>query len=463
MKGYDIIVIGAGAGGITAAVTAAGFKKRVLLIDRDRPGGECTWSGCVPSKALINEAKRIHTVRSEIKDFPFDSKNAMDHVHAVRERIYVHETPEALAKSGIDYLQGEASFKDARTLLVDGRELLAKKYIIATGSSPYIPSIDGLDSVPYLTNESIFNLERLPASIIILGGGPIAVEMAQAMNRLGTSVQLVQRSDGILAKEEKEFSTPLLNRLREEGVQFHLGAAAARVRKNGDGIFLDYDSGEGECTIVAEQLLVAIGRSPNLAGLGLDGAGIAHSAKGIEINDYLQTSQPHIFALGDVTGPFLFSHMANAQGIQAIQNAVLPFKKKMRYDHVVWVTFTDPELARAGMTEAEARRKHGDAVRVYEYDFNDLDRAVTKGATLEKMKVILDNKGRTLGVTILAERAGEMIGEAQLLKSSGMNFARLASVIHPYPTYGEVFAKIGKQVMVDNLLNNPLVKFFVRK
>jgi pyruvate/2-oxoglutarate dehydrogenase complex dihydrolipoamide dehydrogenase (E3) component len=457
---YDVVVMGAGSGGITAAVTAAGFGKKVLLIDKNKPGGECTWSGCVPSKALIHEANKVHIVRNAVKEYSYDSKSALDHVHAVRENIYSHETPEALSKSGIEYLQGEASFKDSQTLVVGEREIKGKKYIISTGSSPFIPPIEGLDSVPYLTNESIFELERLPQSLIILGGGSIGVELAQAINRLGCDVQLVEMMPVLISREEKEFSIAIQNRLAEEGVTLYLGAKANYVSRSKGKIILRYEREGKEQNIEADSLLVAIGRKPNLEELGLDRANIRYNPKGIEVNSRLQTSSPKIFAIGDVVGPHQFSHMANVQGILATQNAILPFKRKINYDHVAWVTFTEPEIARAGMTEIEARESHGDSIRIYDYDFNQLDRAMTGGQTIEKMKVILDKKGKTLGVSILADRAGEMIGEAQLLKTRGINFAKLGSVIHPYPTYSEVFSKIGKRVLVDNILNHPLVKLF---
>jgi pyruvate/2-oxoglutarate dehydrogenase complex dihydrolipoamide dehydrogenase (E3) component len=463
MKTYDIVVGGAGAGGLTAAATAAGFGKKVLLIDKKRPGGECTWSGCIPSKALIHEAKAVHGVKSRVPGYEYDSKVAMDHVRAVREKIYAHETPEALSRSGIEYLNGEAVFKDAWTLKVGKETIQGKRYIISTGSSPFIPDIPGLESVSYLTNESIFELERLPKRLIVLGGGPIGVELAQAANRLGSSVQVVEMMPVLVFREEKTLSIALQDRLVAEGVALHLGARGTRVTGGGEGVCLALDFNGEEKVITAESLMVAIGRKPNLEGLGLKAAGVTANPKGIEVNSYLQTSQPHIYAIGDVVGPYQFSHMANAQGIRAVQNAIFPFKRKIRYDHVAWVTFTEPELARAGMTEAEAREVYGDRIRVYAYDFNELDRAVTGGDTDERMKVILDKKGKVLGVSILAERAGELIGEVQLAKSVGLNFARLGSVIHPYPTYGEVFSKIGKRVMVDNLVNNPLVKLFRQK
>ena len=460
---YDLVVIGSGSGGISAAVTAAGFGKKVLLIDKNKPGGECTWSGCVPSKALIHKAKRIHILKQEIKGYTYDSKNALDHIHAVRENIYSHETPEVFSQLGIDYLQGEAHFKDSETITVKEKMIQGKKIIISTGSSPFIPPIKGLDSVPYLTNENLFELGRFPKSLIILGGGSIGIELAQALNRLGTTVELVEMAPVPLFREEEEFSLAIEKHLSEEGVKIHLRAKANEVSRSGDKINLRFEQDGKEQTIESEALLLAVGRQANIHGLGLDNAGINYTPKGIEVNAYLQTSSRRIYAIGDVVGPYQFSHMANVQGILAAQNAILPFKRKMHYDHVAWVTFTDPEIARAGKTEALARKSHGDSIRIYDYDFNRLDRAMTGGKTIERIKVILDKKARILGVSILANRAGELIGEAQLLKSRRIKFSKLSSVIHPYPTYSEVYSKIGKKVLVDNILEHRLVKLFKKR
>jgi pyruvate/2-oxoglutarate dehydrogenase complex dihydrolipoamide dehydrogenase (E3) component len=364
---------------------------------------------------------------------------------------------------GIEFRQGTAEFKDASTLLVDGEELKGKKYIISTGSSPFVPDIEGIESVPYLTNETFFELERLPESLIVLGGGPIGVELAQATRRLGTRVELVEMMDTLMFREERDFSLAIQDRLSEEGVHLHLGARAERVSSTEKRVVLHYDR-KGEIhSVEAHALLVAIGRKPNLDGLGLDKAGIRYNRKGIEVNSRMQTSRSKIYAVGDVAGPYQFSHMANAQGILATQNAILPVKRSMNYKHVAWVTFTEPEMARAGMTEAEARDWHGDSVRVYPFDFNQLDRSLTGGKSIERAKLILDKKGKVLGASILADRAGELMGELQLLKSRGINFAAMGSVIHPYPTYAELFSKIGKKVLVDNILNHPLVSLFRKK
>ncbi|WP_461204846.1 dihydrolipoyl dehydrogenase family protein [Clostridium sp. DL1XJH146] len=459
MKKYDVVIIGAGSGGLTVAFTAVGFGKKVLIIDKNKPGGECTWSGCVPSKALINEAKKVNNIKKYVNDYEYDSSLVFKHIREVREDIYKHEDPEALAKAGIDFIQGEATFKDSKTLMVGKEEIIGKKYFIATGSSPFVPPIKGLNETSYLTNESFFELEFLPKSIIVLGGGAIGVELTQAMNRLGVKVDLVEMMPTILFREELDMVDSLQKQLEKEGVILHTGAKAVEVKEDGK-VYLTYEKEGVQETIEADKILVAIGRKPNIDGLGLDETGVKYNRKGIEVNKYLQTANSIIYAIGDVVGPYQFSHMANVQGILATQNAVLPIKRNISYDHVAWVTFTEPELARAGMTEKEAREKYGDKVRVYNYDFNDLDRTKTKGESIEKMKVILNSRGKVLGTSILSDRAGEMIGEVQVLKTLGHNFAKMGKIIHPYPTYSEVFSKIGKQVMVDNLLNNPVIKLF---
>ncbi|MDF1617077.1 dihydrolipoyl dehydrogenase family protein [Petrocella sp. FN5] len=460
MKVYDLAIIGAGAGGLSAAYTAIGFGKKVLLIEDNKPGGECTWSGCVPSKALINEAKKFNQMKAFIARDQIDTRKVMQHVRSVREDIYQHEDPTSLKKDGIDFLKGHARFKDSKTIVVDGIGIKAKKFLIATGSSPFIPEIQGLSETPYLTNESIFELENLPKSIAVLGGGAIGVELSQALNRLGVRIHLIEMMPSILFREEADLIKRLEDRLTQEGVWLHTASKAVKVEKRDKGIALTYEKSGKEQMVKAEALLVAIGRKPNTTNLNLEAAEIAYDKKGISVDGYLRTSQKHIYAAGDVVGPYQFSHMANVQAILAVKNAFLPIKHKITYEHVAWVTFTEPELARAGMTEKEARDKYKDRVKVYEYDFNNLDRTKTKGESIEGIKVILDNKFKVLGASILGDRGGEMIGEIQVLKTLGKPITKMADIIHPYPTYSEVFVKLGKKAKVDQLLAMPLVKLF---
>jgi pyruvate/2-oxoglutarate dehydrogenase complex dihydrolipoamide dehydrogenase (E3) component len=455
------LVIGAGSGGITAAVTAAGFGKQVIMVDRNRPGGECTWYGCVPSKALIHQARLSHVAAGQVPGFVPDRKAAMTHVHEVRNRVYEHETPEALQKMGIRFIRGEASFVDPKTVRVGDQEIRAKKIIIATGSSAFVPPIEGIGDLPYLTNETVFELNELPPSMIVLGGGPIGLELSQAMARLGVRVHLVEMMDRIMPREEASLTAPLADKLAAEGVEIHTGTRAVRAEAAGEGVRLSCElSGGASLTLEASAILAAVGRRPNIDNLNLEAAGIRYTPKGIAVDRRMRTSARHIYAVGDVAGPWLFSHMANVQGIQAVQNALLPISRPVSPEVPVWVTFTEPELARAGLSEEEARQRHGSGVRIYEFDFNDLDRARTAGESIEKMKLALDRRGRVLGASILADRAGEMIGEIQVIRKLKANFGKLAGIVHPYPTYGEVFQKIGKKVLIDNLLGHPLVKLF---
>lgn len=459
MKEYDVAVIGAGSGGLSAAYTAKGFSKKVVLIDKNKPGGECTWSGCIPSKALINISKEIHTAKKYAK-FTVDTGEVLDKVRSVIKNVYEEENPEVLKKDGIDYINGFAKFIDKDILDVSGERIKANKIFISTGSSPLIPNIEGLNGINYLTNENIFTLEKLPENLIVLGGGAIGVELSQAVNRLGVKISLVEMMDSILYREEPEMVGMLEKKLENEGIDLYTSYKAVRVEEKDSMIYLTIVKDGKEKVIKGNKILLALGRTPNLNGLDLDKVGIKYNRKGIEVNELLQTSVKGIYAVGDVVGPYLFSHMANVQAITAVQNALLPLKKKIDYSNVAWCTFCEPELARAGVTEKEAREKFGDSIRVYKHEYSKLDRAKTKEDDEGIVKIICDKKGKVLGASILGSRAGEIISEIQTVKTFGINFGKLSKVIHPYPTYGEVLLKISKKVYIDNILNNPIIKFF---
>lgn len=454
---YDLIVVGAGAGGLTASISARGFGKSVLLIEKDRPGGECTWSGCVPSKGLINIAKEVHCAR-KYADFTPDTRKALEEVRGIVARVYAHETPEILEEQGINYIQGEAKFVDKNTLKVGENTFTGKSIVLATGSSPLIPPIEGLDGINYLTNENLFTLEEFPKSMIILGGGAIGVEMAQALNRLGVEIHLVEMMENILIREDQELATILRERLVEEGVNLHIGTKAVKVEELSPKIRLTTEKNGEAKVITGDSILVAVGRKANVEGLNLEEAGIEYTPKGIVVDKHLQTSNSKVYAVGDVVGPYQFSHMANYQGIIAVQNALTPLKKSVDYTHVTWCTFTEPELASAGMDEETARREYSD-IQVYRYTAEDLDRAKTKAGDIFEVKIICDSKKHILGCQILADRAGELISEVQAVKVNGLPLDKLAGVVHPYPSYGEIFNKAGKKAYVDKLLANPVVHF----
>jgi len=458
MKTFDLIVIGSGAAGLTSAFTALGFGKKVLIIEKHKSGGECTWSGCVPSKGLINRAKDVF-IAKKFADIEVDTAEILKDVRAISEGIYEHETPEVLEKAGAVFVQGEASFVSNKIVSVGNKQYQGKKIVIATGSSPMVPPIPGLDTVPYLTNDNFFEQVSLPASIIVLGAGAIGMELSQAMNRLGVKVTVVEMMPEVMFREEPEFSAIIRNKLSDEGVKFNIGTKAVSVEKEDDGVLLTAEKDGQKLTFSAEKILVALGRSPNIGGLNLDAVGIK-TERGIIVDQHLQTTLKGVYACGDVAGPYLLSHMANFQAKIATMNALLPINRKANYEHVAWSTFTDPEFARAGLTEAEAREKHGDNIRVYHYDFNKLDRAKTKAGDMGRIKLITSSRGKVLGAHIIGERAGELIAEVQVMKTLGLNFAKLQGVIHPYPTYSDALRQIAQQVFIDNLMLHPVVKFF---
>jgi len=458
-KQYDLIVIGAGAGGLTSAFTALGFGKKVLLIEKAKPGGECTWSGCVPSKGLINIAKEVYAAR-KYTDVKIDTSDVMSRVRDVIEHVYEEETPEVLQEAGADYVNGAAKFINATTVEAAGAQYTAKRFIIATGSSPFVAPIPGLDSVDYLTNESFFELEKLPESIIVLGGGAIGVELAQAMNRLGVEVKLVEMMPDIMFREEPEFATMLRQKVGGEGVEFYVGAKATKVAKNDGNVCVTVEQGEQSLELKAQTLLVALGRKANTDGIGFENIGVKLE-RGIVVDKNMQTSVNGIYACGDVTGPYQFSHMANYQGKIAAMNALLPINRKTNYKHTAWTTFTEPEFARAGLTEKEAREQFGDKIRVYEYDFNKLDRAKTKAGDNGKIKLVCDTKSRVLGCHIIGSRAGELICEVQAIKTLGLPFSKLQGVIHPYPTYADSLRQLAQQVYIDGIFKHPVIAFFI--
>ena len=459
MKSYDLIVIGSGAAGLTATYTALGFGKKVLVVEKDRPGGECTWSGCIPSKALINQAKEIYIAR-KYHDFIPDTANILADVRATSEQVYTEETPEVLMSAGADFVRGHAHFTDSHSIEVNGQCYQSRKFVIATGSSAAVPDFTGIDQISYLTNENIFQQTALPASLIVLGAGAIGMEISQALNRLGVTITVVEMMPEVMFREEAEFAALVRQRLQQEGVRFCLNSRLMSVQQSNGGIRLTVDSHGSQQTLAAAQLFIALGRSANISGMGLEKIGV-QTDRGIKVNRHLQTNVKHIYACGDVTGPYLFSHMANYQGKIATMNAILPIKRSVDYRHVAWTTFTDPEFARAGLTETEARDKY-QHIRVYHYDFNKLDRAKTKAGDFGKIKLITSSKGKLLGAHIISERAGELIAEIQILKTLGLNFSRLQKVIHPYPTYADSLRQLSQQVLLDNIFSHPLVRLFGR-
>ncbi|MDQ2987276.1 MAG: FAD-dependent oxidoreductase [Armatimonadota bacterium] len=454
MKDYDIIIIGAGAAGLIGARFAAQIGARVALVERARIGGDCTWTGCVPSKALIRAARSAHEARTgsrfgvKSSEVSIDWGELQTFVHAKIDEIYAHTTPEQLTKEGIDVFIGECSFASPTKLSVAGHgTLTTKKFLICVGAEPTVPGIPGLESAPYLTYLNLFELKEQPQSLIIIGAGPLGVEMAQAFQRLGTQVTLID--SGLFSREEPEVAVLMERRLREEGVNFASGKVSlvvgipTGVRVEIDGRFFE-----------GERLLVSTGRHPRLEGLELEKAGVAFTAKGIEVDDSLRTSSPSIYACGDCIGSYQFSHYAGWQAFQVVRSALLPGKGSGETDLVPWCTFTDPEVARVGPLELEAQTIHGSKLQVKTIPMTGVDRAVCEDD--EGFIKLLHVGTRIVGATVVAERAGELINEIALAIKNNVGLDKLAGTIHAYPTYSTGLQLMASQIATETFFDGTL-------
>jgi pyruvate/2-oxoglutarate dehydrogenase complex dihydrolipoamide dehydrogenase (E3) component len=466
---YDLIAIGAGAGGFVSSKLAAGLGKKVAMIEKDLLGGECTNRGCVPSKALLKAAAVAHQVR-HLKDYGLEAtgglavsgKHAMAYARASVKKVYDGHPASVFESAGIAVLFGNPRFLDNHHLELNGKVLSSRMFMLCTGSSAALPTLEGISSTPYYTNEDLFEIDELPASLLVLGAGPVGIEMAQAFSRLGVETTVVAKYDTILRSEDRELSRMLADRLTSEGVRIMKEAKAVRAAPGGAGIVLTVEQSGMRKDLTAAALLIAVGRKPNVEGLDLEKAGVHHGPKGIVVDDYLRTTSKNIFACGDVVGPYHFSHMTEYQAVLAARNAFLPFRTKVDYRTVAWGTFTDPELAHAGMTEDEARARFGGRVQVYRWSYGDTDRGRTDGTELGLAKYLIGPDGHLLGAHILGERAADIIHEAQLLRHLDLPFSKVAQMIHIYPTYTDVVRQPAKRYYIDRLRNNPLLKILAK-
>ncbi|MHC4624000.1 MAG: FAD-dependent oxidoreductase, partial [Planctomycetota bacterium] len=366
---------------------------------------------------------------------------------------------ESYEAEGINVFFGAPQFLDNHTIKLNDRLISSKRFVVCPGSHPVVPSIEGLDKIPYLTNETIFEAEVLPKSMIVLGAGPIGIELAAALNRLGVNVTVLLRSPRILKKEDEELSERLMQILRAEGVTILTKTNTTAFTQGKGKIIADIEDAQGKRRLEAESVLVAVGRSPNLEGLALEKAGVDFDSQGINVDRNLRTTARNIYACGDVVPPYLFTHMAEYEAIIATTNACfgLPIRKT-NYENALWCTYTDPELAHAGLTESQARHKHGDKIRVYRWEHKDVDRAKTDLVTDGLSKFICDKKGRLLGIHILGHGAAELMHEAQFAKSLGLPFSKIASVIHAYPSYSDAVRQPAKRCYIDILQDNFFLK-----
>ena len=468
---YDIGIIGGGAAGLTVASGAAQLGAKTLLIEKEKElGGDCLHYGCVPSKTLIKSAHVYHLMKNgpkfglpAIEPPAVDFRDVSNRIKSVIGVIQKHDSVERFCKLGAKVEFGNPEFTDEHAISLDGKSISARTWVIATGSSSAVPPVDGLDKTPYLTNRDIFYLDRLPGSMIVLGAGPIATEMAQAFCRLGTKVTMIQRSGQILSKEDRDMSDIVKEELEKEGVTFQMNASVVRVGDLGREREVVIKNASGEIhTLKAETLLVALGRSPNVARLGLEKIDIPFDHKGIKVNNYLRTSHKHIYAAGDVIGGYQFTHVAGYEGGVVLSNAIFHLPKKTNYTHVPWCTYTHPELASIGMNEKSAQ-KAGIDYSVWSEEFNGNDRALAEGASVGRIKLLLDKKEKPLGIQILGPHAGDLLSEWVAIMNGGVGLSKIASAIHPYPTLGEINKRVVGSVFSPKIFSSKVkkgLKFF---
>jgi len=453
----DICVIGAGSGGLSVAAAAAAFGVSVVLVEKDKMGGDCLNTGCVPSKALIAAAKRARAL-ADARAFgvsagpaQIDFAKVHHHVHDVIAAIAPNDSKERFNGLGARVIAGAARFKDRNTVVVgDGIEIAARRFVIATGSSPALPPIAGLEAVPYLTNETVFDLTARPEHLIVIGAGAIGLELAQAFRRLGAAVTVLEAAQP-LAREDGECAALVLDALAREGVIVRSNVAIARVEGAGAKIKVVV-AGDGEEAIEGSHLLIATGRRANTDGLALEQARIACDRNGIVVNKRLKTKNRRVYAIGDVAGRGQFTHLANYHAGLVIRNALFRLPVKVNPDLVPRVTFTDPELAHVGLTEAEARAR-GRTIRLLRWPYHENDRAQTERETVGHIKVVTDGRGKILGATIVGAGAGELITTWTLAIDRGLSIRALAGIIVPYPTLAEIGKRAAITYFTPSLTN----------
>jgi len=451
---YNVIVIGAGTAGLVTAAGTAGLGGRVALIERNLMGGDCLNFGCVPSKALISSARLIQQIR-ESKKWGLDGQEprfvferVFERMRTRRAKIAPNDSQERFESLGVDVFRGEAHFISPHEIEVDGQRLSAKNFVIATGSRAAIPKIEGIDKVPYFTNETIFDeLKEKPERIIVLGGGPIGCELGQVLARLGVKVTILQRASQLLPREDSDVAEVLQRQLEREDVRIEFGAEAKTAARNGNSVRVDCLRKDGSSfQLNADALLVAAGRIPNIDKLNLDAAGVRFNKRGVIVNEYLQTSQLHIYAAGDIAGSFQFTHLADAHARVVVRNILMPLqllRQKTETAVLPWVTYTDPEIAHVGFGEREAQ-KSNIAYDLFVVPLEEVDRAVVESEEIGFAKVLAaKDSDKILGVTIVGARAGDLIHEFVLAMKTGIGLGTVASTIHAYPTFAELARKVG--------------------
>ena len=446
----DICVIGAGPGGLSAAAAAAAFGVPTVLIEREAMGGDSLNTGSIPSKALLAAARRAEAIRGaaafglEVQNVGVNFAKVSDHVHSVVAAVEPAYSMERFTGLGVRVIRAHAQFKDARTVTAGDFEIRARRFVVAAGSKPVIPAIAGLDGGPFLTSETIFDLKERPEHLIIVGAGSVGLELAQAFRRLGSSVTVLEAARP-LAGDDPECVDIVLDRLEREGVVIRSGVNIVGVTYVGGTVTAAIAAAGAEQTITGSHLLIAAGRKPAIDGLGLDAAGIRHDHSGISVDRKLKTTNRRVYAIGDcIAGHSSLAHVANYHAGQVIRNALFRLPVRVRNAAMPWATYTEPELAQAGLTEAQAQAS-GLKIRIARWPYNDNDRAQTERDTRGHIKIIMTAKGKIVGATIAGAQASELIGMWALAIAQGLNIRSFADIVLPYPTLSE----IGKRAAID--------------
>jgi pyruvate/2-oxoglutarate dehydrogenase complex dihydrolipoamide dehydrogenase (E3) component len=435
---YDLVAVGGGTAGLVSAAGGAYLGIRSAIVERAALGGDCLWTGCVPSKALIASARLAHAMRhaDRLGLQPAAPKHAfadvMARMRSARGVVEHHDDPERFRAMGVDVHFGSARFLSPREVEVDGvGRIRSRRFVIATGAVPVAPPIPGLEEIGYLDHHTLFDIDELPARVGVLGGGPIGLEIAQVLARLGARVTVLERMPRVLPKEDEDIAAMLLEMLRAEGIDIRVGEKVVGVERDGDARAL---LTEGGGRTVVDDIFVATGRRPALDGLELDRAGVQVRDGAVVVDDSLRTSSPGIWAAGDVTGGLQFTHVADYMAKTVLRNALIPGSVRVDYDNVPWVTYTDPEVAHVGWSQERAEAEGG---TTYTYGLDDLDRAIVDGTDRGIVKISADRRGRILGATILGSHAGELLMPVVLARKHGLRLSDLSGTIFPYPTMVE--------------------------
>ncbi len=457
----DICVIGAGSGGLSVAAAAAQFGVDVVLIEKGKMGGDCLNTGCVPSKAMIASGKVAQTMR-EAGQFGIasvrpriDPASVHAHVHGVIGAIAPLDSVERFTGLGVHVIEAEGRFTDRNTVMAGDYEIRARRFVVAAGSSPGVPPIPGLDKVPFFTNETIFDNDKTLEHLMVIGGGPIGMELAQAQHRLGVKVTVLEAFTP-LGKDDPELTAIVLKQLKSEGIDIRAGIRIERMEKTGTGVRAVITQDGKDHKIDASHLLVAAGRQPNVEGIGLEQAGIEFDRKGIKVTARLKTTNKRVYAIGDIAGGLQFTHMANYHAGVVIRNALFRLPVKVDSSNIPWVTYTEPELAHVGMTEEQAREKHKN-LRVLRWPYAENDRAQAEHATQGMIKVVTAKRGRILGATIVGEHAGELIQLWVMAMSKKMKIGAITSIVFAYPTLSEISKRAAYQYYAPSL-TNPMIR-----